>query len=180
MATPQSTTTPTTVPLADTPGYYITDNGRVYTDRVTTRHRKGGMREVMQTLSANGYRYVRILVNGRPAARYVHRLVATAFLAAPAEGQIVVRHLDGNPANNSPGNLAWGTQAENMADCIAHGNTLKGVKNPNAKLNDRVVLAARILVEEGYGVTEVGNLIGVSRETVRRAVTGEQWGHVDG
>jgi hypothetical protein len=31
------------------------------------------------------------------------------------------RHLDGNPSNNRPDNLRWGTAKENAADMIRHG-----------------------------------------------------------
>jgi hypothetical protein len=46
--------------------------------------------------------------------------VALAFLA-PQPGTRVVRHLDGDPANNHVSNLAWGTQSENMKDTLQHG-----------------------------------------------------------
>jgi len=179
MAECQSTVTPPLVPVSAAPGYFVTRDGRVFTDRVSTRHRRGGLREVGQSTSGRGYPYVRMVISGRWTAVPVHRLVATTFLPPPAEGQTVVRHLNGDPGDNRPDNLAWGTQADNMADCIRHGRTLKGMKNPNAKLNDRKVLAARILVDEGYSANALGAFLGVDGDTVRRAVNGEQWGHVD-
>jgi hypothetical protein len=33
------------------------------------------------------------------------------------------RHLDGNPTNNTPENLAWGTHAENCMDTVRHGRS---------------------------------------------------------
>lgn len=50
----------------------------------------------------------------------VHRVVAQAFIRNP-DNLPVVRHLDDNPANNCVDNLAWGTQKDNMRDCIDHG-----------------------------------------------------------
>ena len=48
---------------------------------------------------------------------FVHRLVAWfKFGKAIYEPNIVCRHLDGNPANNHPDNIALGTQSENMMD----------------------------------------------------------------
>lgn len=51
-------------------------------------------------------------------------------------------------------NLYWGTQAENMQQCINDGRTLKGNKNPM------------------YGISRRGaaNLFGVSKVTVRRVL----------
>lgn len=51
----------------------------------------------------------------------VHRLVATAFLGAEPFHGAVVRHLDGNPANNAVINLAWGSVSENNRDTVRHG-----------------------------------------------------------
>lgn len=46
----------------------------------------------------------------------VHRYVCWAFHGPPEKHQTVVRHLDHNKLNNRPGNLAWGTVAENQED----------------------------------------------------------------
>lgn len=50
----------------------------------------------------------------------VHILVCEAFHGPRPDG-LVVRHLNGIPADNRPGNLAWGTRAENMQDKKRHG-----------------------------------------------------------
>jgi hypothetical protein len=71
-------------------------------------------------INERGYRSVKLRMDGARAKRWVHRLVCEAFHGKPPPGQ-VVRHLDGNPANNAASNLAWGTQAENAADTTAHG-----------------------------------------------------------
>jgi hypothetical protein len=55
-----------------------------------------------------------------PRTVFVHQAVAAAFLGARPDG-LVVRHLDGNPSNNSLMNLRYGTSAENAYDRIAHG-----------------------------------------------------------
>lgn len=175
MATAQSTSTPYLSPLGQAPGYYVSEDARVFTDRVSTRHRSGGMREVKQSISAAGYRYVRAVVGGRPVAMYLHRIMATVFLPPPVESQSVVRHLDGDPTNNVAANLAWGTQADNMADCIRHGRTLKGLKNPRAKLNPQRAELVRRLSEEGFSDRAIAAFFGVHAETVRRVVIGESW-----
>ena len=42
------------------------------------------------------------------------------ILCKENEDQTVVRYLDDDPTNNFIGNLAWGTQKDNMSDCIDH------------------------------------------------------------
>jgi hypothetical protein len=50
----------------------------------------------------------------------VHELVALAFLGPRPDG-LWIRHLDGDPSNNSPSNLAYGTPSENALDMVSHG-----------------------------------------------------------
>lgn len=59
-----------------------------------------------------------------------HVAVALAFLGPRTAPQ--VRHLDGCPAHNWKGNLAWGTNAENQADRCRHG-TDNGTINARRK-----------------------------------------------
>lgn len=49
----------------------------------------------------------------------VHWLVTAAFVGPKPEG-MVVRHLDGDHANNRIGNLLYGTPEENIADSVRH------------------------------------------------------------
>lgn len=48
----------------------------------------------------------------------VHRLVAAAF-HGPSDLPIV-RHIDGDPSNNRPENLSWGSHRENSRDMVKH------------------------------------------------------------
>lgn len=72
-------------------------------------------------LSAKGYPTVGLYDRGRQRSWHVHRLVALAFHPDSWFTGAVVRHLDGNPANNAVANLAWGTPSENQIDRVQHG-----------------------------------------------------------
>ena len=50
--------------------------------------------------------------------RYVHQLVAEAFLGKRPNG-CEVRHLNNDPADNRVENLDWGTRSENVLDLRA-------------------------------------------------------------
>lgn len=50
----------------------------------------------------------------RQRPRTVHRMVCEAFHGEPPFPGAVVSHLDEDPTNNRPENLAWTTQRENM------------------------------------------------------------------
>lgn len=72
-----------------------------------------------------GYRQVRL--SGKFAR--VHRVVAEAF-HGPSDLPMV-RHIDGDPSNNLPGNLSFGSSLENARDRRRHGrSTDKGAKPP--------------------------------------------------
>jgi len=73
-----------------------------------------------------GYKYPRLhLCGGHPNThltywglsgnypKYVHRIVATAFIPNP-HGLKTVDHIDGNPHNNHVSNLRWMSMSDNL------------------------------------------------------------------
>lgn len=105
----------------DIPGfeghYQVSDRGRV-------RNSRGRVRKLQDAWGA-GHLRVNLKVSGKETACYVHRLVLLAFEGPCPEGQ-QVRHLDGDPTNNSLANLKYGTPKENSEDTIRHGRTRNG------------------------------------------------------
>lgn len=87
--------------------------------------------ELVASPSDHGYRTVKV----RSETIRRHTLVAETFVGPRPSGQ-GVRHLDGDPGNDDPDNLVWGTQAENGADTVRHGRSTRGPKNARAKLTD--------------------------------------------
>lgn len=75
----------------------------------------------------NLYGYKNIKVNGR--YHRIHRLVALVYVPNP-DNKPIVCHKDNNRSNNHYKNLYWGTQKENMEQCIRDGrfNTKKKPK----------------------------------------------------
>lgn len=97
------------------PGYSITDDGRVWSDL------SGRWLKPFQ--NSPGYLIVRPCVDGRNVTRTVHSLVLLAFEGPRPADKPHIRHLDGNPANNTVGNLKYGTALENAQDRDRHGTT---------------------------------------------------------
>lgn len=83
-----------------------------------------------------GYRSISMCHNNVKVTKNVHRLICIAFHGEPPARSMQVRHLDGNPENNKPENLAWGTQVENWLDRQSHGRGMKGENHPMSKLTD--------------------------------------------
>lgn len=100
-------------PVPGHPDYQVSDRGRVVS------YKRGRPRELRGGLP-NGYRQVRMYVDGARSDQLVHRLVLLAFVGPCPEGQ-EVRHLDGDKTNNHLSNLRHGTRSENTIDQVQHG-----------------------------------------------------------
>lgn len=134
---------------------------------------------VMRGMPVGRYLAVELQLGGGKRERiYVHRAIAEAFHGPCPEG-MHCRHLDGNPRNNKPGNLAWGTPAENNADKIIHGTATVGERNPHSKLTSSCVLRMRqIRRATGISYSKLAREFNVSTMTAYRAVTKQSWGQV--
>lgn len=79
-----------------------------------------GGRMLNPIVDTGDYRFV-ALSNGGKRKLSVHSLVAAAFIGPRPTPKHEVRHLDGDPSNNTLANLAYGTGAENWDDRRRHG-----------------------------------------------------------
>ena len=104
--------------------YDVSDWGRVW--GVRRERTRGGIRTLVKNSPA-GHLAVALYGNGRRERWLVHRLVLAAFVGPCPEG-MEVRHLDGDPTNNSLDNLAYGTKGENNRDAVRHGTHFNGSK----------------------------------------------------
>lgn len=64
------------------------------------------------TKTRNGYHRIDIVQDGERVSKYVHRLVAIAFLPLPSKVDMELHHKDYNKDNNCSNNLEWLTIAE--------------------------------------------------------------------
>lgn len=121
-----------------------------------------------------GYLAITAWANGRHWVYSVHVLVASAFHGPRPEGQ-EVRHLDGDPGNDRPTNLKYGTKVENAADRERHGHTCRGQRNGNSRLSDFDADCIRLI----YGAKEatqyeLAAMFNISQAQVNNIVLGKQ------
>jgi len=63
------------------------------------------------TVDSHGYLVVVLWKANKQSKRYIHRLVAEAFV--DGDTALTVDHVDGNKLNNDPTNLEWVSRSEN-------------------------------------------------------------------
>ena len=97
----------------------------------------------------------------------VHQLVMLAFHGAPPPGMEAM-HLNGNPKDNRPENLRYGTHSENMIDMYRHG---KG----HNKLTPEDVRQIRFALYCGWKPRELAEIYGASVDSIRAIRKGRRY-----
>jgi hypothetical protein len=115
----------------------------------------------------------------RWVVRKIGHLVLEAFVGPRTDGQ-VMRHLDGDGTFNVPENLAWGTQAENIADAVRHGTAprARGERNKKAKLDTDKVLEIRRRLGDGEGRRCLAREFGVTKSSIGFIAQRRSWAHI--
>jgi hypothetical protein len=162
------------------PGYFITDDGTVFTARSNSGASDKPPRPMKPQPNRTGHLRVTLLNLGRKKICFVHHLVLEAFVGPRPEG-LIGRHKDGNPANNSLQNLQWSTQSQNRMDMWDHGTMPHGEDLHSAKLSESEVVSIRERFSEGdIDVVEIAKTYGVNSTTIGSVLRGQWWAHVGG
>lgn len=140
------------------------------------RFLKGAL--IKPSLDENGRPRVTLSKNSVKDSFCVCVLVAAAFIGQRPNGE-QVRHWDGNPQNNTPDNLCYGTALENAADRTRHGrNTLnKGEDNPMRILQEIDIPVIRKLSRQ-LGLKDLAAIYRVGVSTIHDILMQRTWTHV--
>ena len=129
---------------------------------------------VFQLLTAspgsNGYHTLKI--GGATVRR--HTLVCETYHGSRPPGH-ETRHLNGDPGDDRPANLAWGTRTENGADMIDHGRSTRGRKNTQVVLTEEQVHDIRRRRKAGESGRELADEFGVHEATICDIHKGRHW-----
>lgn len=111
---------------------------------------KGRVKSKNKILSANnnGHGYLSVMMSNKncPFRRYVHRLVAKAFVENP-NNYPQINHKDGNKQNNNAENLEWCTQKQNNQHAWDNG-LCKGFER-TSEYRERVRKTVKRLWKQG-------------------------------
>jgi hypothetical protein len=128
----------------------------------------------------NGIGYFRVgfYKDGKRIEKYIHRLLAEAFIPNP-QNKDFINHIDGNPSNNTLSNLEWCTKSENAIHAYKLGLKIAspsyGEKNGNAILNNKIVNAIRERYKKGEKQIELSNYYQVSKQVIFNVVHNKTW-----
>lgn len=101
-------------PIAEFDGYEVSNLGRLRSTKFTYPR-------ILSTFrNRDGYMKVRLWRNNQPHYRYVHSLVAGAFISPRPTG-MEVRHTNDDKLDNTASNLSYGTRSQNILDAVRNG-----------------------------------------------------------
>lgn len=99
--------------------YYISSLGRV-------KSYSGYEAIILKpTVTPKGYHRLDIIQEGQRATKFVHRLVAAAYLQPPKNIDMQLHHKDFNKSNNAVNNIEWLTVAEHNKKHLERREQLK-------------------------------------------------------
>jgi len=165
--------------------YEISNTGKVRSkDREITYsngrvHKYKGEEKKIQVRKKTGYNTVNLFKNQKYVQKYVHILVAEAFIPEE-EGKTQINHKDGNKSNNTVENLERCTPKENIQHAFKTNLSInsRGEKSNLSKITEKQALEIMNLLDTGYSRKEIVKKTGVKYSTIKRIHTNETWKHV--
>lgn len=139
---------------------------------------KNGKEFLKKPTYINGYEYITVKqkANGKPTARYVHKLVAEHF--SEKNDGVYVIHLNYDKVNNKISNLEWATKREKELHQFSNP---KQPKYTYSKLNEGRVKIIKKKIMDPNRKTRlrlIAKQFGISEMQLHRIKTGENWGWV--
>lgn len=120
--------------------------------------------------NGKGYKYVRLMKDGKIKNKYLHRLLAETFIPNP-ENKPCVSHLDENRSHNEVSNLAWATHEENNNMPLLKERLSESLRN-NPKISKKVYCVE--LDRVFPSISEAERELGIATVGISRACRGMQ------
>ena len=112
--------------IEEFPNYTISNLGNI-------KNKQGQLMIIGKRKSNSGYLQIRLFNNNKYYYRYIHKLVAIAFLPNPNNYR-TVNHIDGNKLNNTVLNLEWASDEMQQRHAFLIGLKSKGVSFTKSQL----------------------------------------------
>ena len=144
------------------PNYYVSKEGRVYSDKY------GDIRELKPIPDKKGYLTVHLYKDNKMYTRYIHQLVALAYLPNPNNYKLV-NHKDECVSNNYYTNLEWCNQSYNLN----YGTARKRMALSKSKTVYQYTLN-REFVREWSSSYEIERELGIHNSLINRCANGKK------
>jgi hypothetical protein len=141
--------------------YQVNTNGSIFS-------KKMGI-EIKPQDNGNGYYKVGLYKEGKCYQKYVHRLVAEAFIEN-LNGFKYVDHINRNKEDNRADNLRWVSAKDNTNNTAGNPRysvSKKGKAHHSKKVVERIKLLYTV---DKLGVMEISRLLDIPRQTVSRLI----------
>lgn len=156
-------------------------------ERTFIKNKRGGKEKMSVYLperirtrryNPNGYLRTALWLNGAVKHFNVHRLVAIHFIPNK-ENLPQVLHIDDNPSNARWDNLRWGTQSDNIYDCVKKKRGFVGSKNGNSKLTETDVIKIKKMLLDGQHINSIAPIFNITKGQILLIKQGRAWNHVN-
>lgn len=168
-------------PIPDHEGYYVSEDGKVLSDRVKgSKRKRGPLRELTPHRNNHGYLVIkaRNSVTDERDDLLVHRLVGEAFIPNPKKLP-EINHKHGIKTDNRASELEWCTGAENMRHAVETGlYKPRGEDNGHSKLTWEQIREIRECYkpwDREFGGQALAKKYGVGDSTIDMIVRGLSW-----
>lgn len=115
----------------------------------------------LKNVTNETYIYTKLSKEYKTKKKYIHRLVAEAFIPNP-NNLPQVNHKDGNKHNNSVDNLEWVTRSENMQHAVKHNllHVKRGIEHYTATPVDQYDIEGNF-IRSWNTITEASNSLNI-------------------
>ena len=164
----------------DIPGYeghyQISNHSNVRT--LCYLNKKNCIKLLKPVKAKTGYLVVNLHKNNKATIKYVHRLVAEAFIPNP-ENKPHINHIDGNKSNPAINNLEWVTPSENQIHAYNLGLHVKSTKGMTGALckNSKPILQFSkdgVFIRSWSAASEAARYYGVSAGNIWSCIHGKR------